>query len=89
MSRQEPELAIPRRTKLVKIADARGEKLEDLLPRLVRELGSIHSAAADLGVAPYAVRKRMQQMGYKPQTVNRVEWVQENTEETEHEASFA
>jgi hypothetical protein len=78
-----------RRSKLVKIAESLGETPETLLPRLVSEKGSIYAAAAELGVAHYAVSKRMRAMGYQPRKISRVEWVLQPEGNLERELTHA
>lgn len=42
--------------KLEQIASDAGEPLETLIPRVIREQGSVHKAAIVLGVYPNAIR---------------------------------
>lgn len=42
--------------KLEQIASDAGESLETLIPRVIRETGSVHKAAIVLGVYPNAIR---------------------------------
>jgi sugar diacid utilization regulator len=76
--KNEPKPRKVSQSKLVRIAQERfkGEPLETLLPRLVKEKGSIHAAAAELDVAPNAVGYRMKKMGYTPVRA-KSEWVLE------------
>lgn len=59
--------------RLKDIADAYGEPIEDLLPRVVSEEGSISGAARKLGVASNAIRYWLKKMNYAATTRRIVE----------------
>ncbi len=63
-----------RTRKLAAIALERGEPLEVLIPRVVRETGSANAAARELDVAQGTILYWMKKLGYKAQYREVVVW---------------
>lgn len=66
-----------RRGRLEAIAKLYGETIDDLVPRIVQEEGTINKAAARLHVTPATVRKVMVRLGYVAKAQAPIVWERE------------